>query len=207
MTPLQEDSALKKLLPPAALLVAALASGALAQDNVPIPTPRPDVVPQGGGEMDFGVVPSGEAVAPDDAQLAASHFVVIGLAPDDLLNLRASASATGMMIGRLQVGATVKNLGCAEAGSYRWCKVGDLDNPKVQGWAAARYLQPVDMETIEPAEEPATGEPDEAIPPAESERSGQAAPPVWRQSGGRSADSGAETPESFEIGFPSTSNF
>lgn len=87
--------------------------------------------------------------APDAAQDSASepsHFQIVGLAHDDLLNLRATASAGGMLIGRLPNGAVVANLGCADVNGNRWCKVVDMDNDKVQGWAAARYLQPAGME-------------------------------------------------------------
>lgn len=75
-----------------------------------------------------------------------THFQVIGLSPNDELNIRATASATGMLIARLPIGALVRNLGCSDVGSYRWCKVGDLNDEKVQGWAAARYLEPADAE-------------------------------------------------------------
>ncbi len=82
-----------------------------------------------------------EAQTPAEARPEPGHFTVVGLAPDDLLNLRATASATGMRIGRLPQGVLVKNYGCAEVRKIRWCKIGDLDNPQLQGWAAARYLK------------------------------------------------------------------
>lgn len=91
-----------------------------------------------------GIAYAQDAPAGDVAE--AQHFSVVGLAPDDLLNLRATASATGMLIGRLQLGAVAKNLGCAEVEKTLWCKVADLDNGKVQGWAAARYLQPAEVD-------------------------------------------------------------
>lgn len=67
-------------------------------------------------------------------------FVVEGLAIDDELNLRATASATGMLIGRLPNGAMVRNLGCAETGGAVWCKVADPQAKGMEGWAAGRYL-------------------------------------------------------------------
>lgn len=85
-----------------------------------------------------------ETPSPEEAAAEPTHFAVIGLAPDDLLNLRATASATGMLIGRLSQGVLVKNLGCAEVSKVQWCKVADMDDEKVQGWAAARYLQPAE---------------------------------------------------------------
>lgn len=67
-------------------------------------------------------------------------FVVFGLAHNDELNLRATPSGTGMRVGRLPAGAMVRNLGCEEAGGYIWCKVADMRDPGVEGWAAGRYL-------------------------------------------------------------------
>lgn len=105
---------------PAVFLSAMCASAALAQEASPIEAKTPEV--------------------------EATHFEIIGLAPEDLLNLRANASATGMLIGRLPNGTLVKNLGCSEINKTRWCKVADMDDEKVQGWAAARYLQPTEIE-------------------------------------------------------------
>lgn len=159
----------------------------------PVPTPRPDrpaaaksgageggaeAGPDAGPGLILEALPPSAPPAKNDPN--AAHFVVVGLAPDDLLNLRATASATGMTIGRLSVGATVKNLGCAEVGKYRWCKVGDLDNQNVQGWAAARYLQPIQIDEIEPQAaqpetEPVTGEPGEVIEPVEGESAAEPA--------------------------------
>lgn len=91
--------------------------------------------------------PGQEAPAPSnqettEAVAAASHFEVIGLADGDLLNIRASASATGMVVGRLPNGARLRNLGCQKVKNYDWCKVQDFDNNAVSGWTPARYLQP-----------------------------------------------------------------
>ena len=43
-----------------------------------------------------------------------AYFEIVGIADNDLLNLRATASAGGMVIGRLPNGSRVKNLGCTE---------------------------------------------------------------------------------------------
>lgn len=67
-------------------------------------------------------------------------FVVGGLAMDDELNLRATASATGMLVGRVINGTMVRNLGCSEVKDYIWCKVADPEVKGVEGWAAGRYL-------------------------------------------------------------------
>ncbi len=68
--------------------------------------------------------------------------IVTGLAPDDMLNVRATASPIGRLQARLPNGSSVKNLGCNDVNGHQWCKVEDVDNPKVSGWAPARYLIP-----------------------------------------------------------------
>ncbi|RJT39234.1 SH3 domain-containing protein [Mesorhizobium waimense] len=67
---------------------------------------------------------------------------VSGLAPDDLLNIRASPSAIGKTEARLPVGSPLKNFGCADVNGNPWCKVEEVDNPQIRGWAPARYLNP-----------------------------------------------------------------
>lgn len=68
--------------------------------------------------------------------------IVSGLAPDDLLNIRATASAIGKTEARLPSGTSVKNYGCNTFNGYPWCKVEDIKNPNLVGWAPARYLTP-----------------------------------------------------------------
>lgn len=83
------------------------------------------------------------SAAPSSAQEAAQSpefFVIDGLAPGDDLNIRATASATGMIVGRLPNGSKVKNLGCSEINTVRWCKIADLQSAQIAGWAAGRYL-------------------------------------------------------------------
>lgn len=77
---------------------------------------------------------------------AATHFYVTGIADNDLLNIRASASAGGMVVGRLPNGARLKNLGCEKVKNYDWCKVQDLDNPSLSGWTPSRYLQGAEID-------------------------------------------------------------
>src|SRR5262245_56996115 len=73
---------------------------------------------------------------------SAAQFVVVGgLAPGDELNIRATASPTGMVVGRLPNGAQLRNLGCSEIGGNTWCKVEDAHSSKLAGWAPARYLE------------------------------------------------------------------
>ncbi|KUM26411.1 peptide-binding protein [Mesorhizobium loti] len=68
--------------------------------------------------------------------------IIGGLAPDDLLNIRATASASGKIAARLPNGAAVKNLGCNVVNGYPWCKVEDTQDAHITGWAPARYLSP-----------------------------------------------------------------
>ncbi|WP_352546845.1 SH3 domain-containing protein [Mesorhizobium sp. M0027] len=76
--------------------------------------------------------------------------IVTGLAPGDLLNVRATASAMGKIEARLPIGSSVKNLGCGDVSGHRWCKVEDIDDPKLSGWAPARYLDPINPQQVTP---------------------------------------------------------
>jgi hypothetical protein len=69
--------------------------------------------------------------------------IVTGLAPDDLLNVRAKASPIAKVETRLAGGASVTNLGCNDVNGHKWCKVEETGNPKLSGWAPARYLIPL----------------------------------------------------------------
>lgn len=68
--------------------------------------------------------------------------VIGGLAPDDLLNIRATASPGGKIEARLPNGAAVKNYGCKTVNNNPWCKVEDTQDAHITGWAPARYLSP-----------------------------------------------------------------
>ena len=68
--------------------------------------------------------------------------IISGLAPDDLLNIRATASPGGKIEVRLPNGAAVKNYGCKAVNNYPWCKVEDTQDARITGWAPARYLSP-----------------------------------------------------------------
>ncbi|WP_284274410.1 SH3 domain-containing protein [Mesorhizobium huakuii] len=87
------------------------------------------------------------AVVPAHSEETPFISVVTGLAPDDLLNVRAKPSAIGKTEARLAAGASVRNLGCNDIDGHPWCKVAS-DNPKAIGWAPARYLIPVNPATV-----------------------------------------------------------
>src|SRR5690242_9493416 len=84
------------------------------------------------------------AALPALAQDAPGTIISIigGLAPDDLLNIRATASAGGKIEARLPNGVAVKNYGCKTVNNYPWCKVEDTQDAHITGWAPARYLSP-----------------------------------------------------------------
>lgn len=84
------------------------------------------------------------AALPALAQDAPGTIISIigGLAPDDLLNIRATASPGGKVEARLPNGAAVKNYGCKAVNNYPWCKVEDTQDAHITGWAPARYLSP-----------------------------------------------------------------
>lgn len=106
------------------------------------------------------------AAVPAHAEEAPFISVVTGLAPDDLLNVRAKPSPIGKTEARLAAGASVRNLGCNDIDGHPWCKV-ETDNPKASGWAPARYLVPVNPATV-PLDQAADAgaAPDAATPPA-----------------------------------------
>lgn len=82
------------------------------------PTPDPAPVPEDGG--------------PD-------YYKVKGVAAGQLLNVRSGASTDNAVVGRLENGAVVKNLGCATGAAGRWCKISST-SPKLTGWVSGRYL-------------------------------------------------------------------
>jgi hypothetical protein len=97
---------------------------------------------------------SGEAGAEADGP---DFFRVIGVAADDVLNIRSEPRASGEKLGEIPPGADcVRNLGCQGGLSFeeyttlteeeqaarlkanpRWCRI---EYEGVVGWAAGRYL-------------------------------------------------------------------
>ncbi|AZO22267.1 SH3 domain-containing protein [Mesorhizobium sp. M1E.F.Ca.ET.045.02.1.1] len=114
------------------------------------------------------------AALPALAQEAPGMIISIvgGLAPEDLLNIRATASPGGKVEARLPNGAAVKNYGCKLVNNYPWCKVEDTQDAHITGWAPARYLSPNNPAPApEDAAAPATeaAAPQEAVAPQPSE--------------------------------------
>ncbi|RVD55020.1 SH3 domain-containing protein [Mesorhizobium sp. M2D.F.Ca.ET.185.01.1.1] len=133
------------------------------------------------------------SVLPALAQDAPGPIISIigGLAPDDLLNIRATASPGGKVAARLPNGAAVKNFGCNVVNGHPWCKVEDTQDAHIVGWAPARYLSP---NNPAPAPDdgtvPTTG--DSAAAPAETPP-----PDIATRLGGSEP---AEPPSAAEIG-------
>lgn len=94
------------------------------------------------------------AVVPAHAEEVPFISIVTGLAPDDLLNIRAKPSPMGKTEARVAAGASVRNLGCNDIDGHPWCKIVS-DNPAVTGWAPARYLIPVNPATVPESDQPA----------------------------------------------------
>lgn len=117
--------------------------------------------------------------------------IIGGLAPDDLLNIRATASPGGKVEARLPNGSAVKNLGCNVISGHPWCKVEDTQNARIVGWAPARYLSP---------NNPAPA-PDDAVAPAAEAAAAPQAPEAPADITARlGSDAPAAPPSAAEIG-------
>jgi uncharacterized protein YraI len=68
-------------------------------------------------------------------------YVVRGLAAGDTLNVRSQASTQGRVLAQLSQGARVRNLGCQQSGTTRWCKIRTTGGVVVTGWVNGRYLR------------------------------------------------------------------
>jgi hypothetical protein len=133
------------------------------------------------------------ASLPASAEDASGPVISIigGLAPDDLLNIRATASPGGKVEARLPNGAAVKNLGCNLVNGYPWCKVEDTQDARIVGWAPGRYLSPTN---------PAPAPEDAALPAAGTvapQPAEEPPPDITARLGGGDP---AEPPSAAEIG-------
>lgn len=120
------------------------------------------------------------ALAQATATLGPGPAAVSGLAMNDLLNVRAEASAIGKTLTRLPNGSLVNLFECKMFNGYEWCRLNVADDPSITGWAPARYLLPLDLTeseraAIAAAQDPSAGEAAAATPPATP--SGDTLPP------------------------------
>lgn len=85
-------------------------------------------------------LPSGP-VAPnfaDGLEGGPDFWSVEGLSGGDTLNIRSGPSTGNSIIGTVQNGDVLRNLGCTMNGSTRWCQVETQRGQR--GWVAGRYL-------------------------------------------------------------------
>jgi uncharacterized protein YraI/type II secretory pathway pseudopilin PulG len=85
--------------------------------------------------------PAPSKPAPDFADGLAGgpdYWQVHGLSRGDTLNVRASASSGAAVLGVLDEGDVIRNLGCKMNGATRWCRVEDQTG--LNGWVAGKYL-------------------------------------------------------------------
>lgn len=79
--------------------------------------------------------------APDFADSLAGgpdFWQVHGLSRGDTLNVRASAASGAAVVGVLDEGDVIRNLGCKMNGSTRWCRI-EAD-AGLSGWVSGKYL-------------------------------------------------------------------
>ena len=106
-----------------ALTTLALPFGARAQDPLVIPAPTI------GGS------------ASDDAAI----WHVYGLVPGDVLAIRSGAGTAFRVIGTLEEGQPLRNLGCEDRDGGFWCRISTYERPRISGWVNGRYLTDEDL--------------------------------------------------------------
>jgi type II secretory pathway pseudopilin PulG len=66
------------------------------------------------------------------------YWQVHGLTRGDTLNVRASAASAAAVLGVLDEGDVIRNLGCKMNGATRWCRIEDQTG--LNGWVSGKYL-------------------------------------------------------------------
>ncbi|WP_113447697.1 SH3 domain-containing protein [Rhizobium cremeum] len=79
----------------------------------------------------------------------ASYWHVMGLRPGDTLNVRSGPGPAFRIIGVLEEGTPIRNLGCREREGGYWCRIATYDRPRLSGWVNGRYVSDED-EYVEP---------------------------------------------------------
>lgn len=67
-------------------------------------------------------------------------FQVAGVQLNDVLNVRSGPGTAHGITGALANGDQVRNLGCGDYGSARWCQIEMTTDMRERGWVNARYL-------------------------------------------------------------------
>lgn len=75
---------------------------------------------------------------------------VIGVASNDLLNVRRGAGTNFEVIGQLANGDRVRRLECRDQGNSRWCLIEMMTDMREQGWVNARYLSQATVAATQP---------------------------------------------------------
>lgn len=137
-----------RLLAPALIGLAACSPGeSRGQESAPqetsSPSLSPGATPQGPqSRPDSGM----QAPAPAEPWTAPSLYAVSGVAPDDVLNVRAEPDAGARKLGDFDPDAApVEVIGVREVGGARWGRVLVGGRP---GWVNMTYLQEVAFERV-----------------------------------------------------------
>lgn len=89
-----------------------------------------------------GAVASASTKQPDFADGNAGGpdwYVVRGVSAGDKLNVRAGPSTDNAILGQIENGAQLRNLGCQGQGQARWCQIESADG-RLRGWVSARFI-------------------------------------------------------------------
>jgi uncharacterized protein YgiM (DUF1202 family) len=105
----------------------------------------------------------------DDLAGGPEFWQIVGVAPNDRLNIRATPSIQSRILGTLRNGERVRNQGCEMVGATRWCAITALSGSRVSGYVVGRYLREW---TAQPAPPP---------PPTDDDLAG--GPDFWRVRG------------------------
>ncbi|MBO3762096.1 SH3 domain-containing protein [Ciceribacter sp. L1K22] len=84
------------------------------------------------------VVPAPDIYGNSTDDAAIRH--ILGLTPGQTLNIWSGPGNTFRVIGVLEEGAPVRNLGCRERDGGYWCRVSTYDRPRISGWVNGRYV-------------------------------------------------------------------
>lgn len=79
---------------------------------------------------------AGHRSYPDDDYV----WHVQGLRPGDVLPLRSGAGPRFRVIGHLEEGMPIENLGCMDQNGGFWCRVATVGRPRISGWVNGRYI-------------------------------------------------------------------
>lgn len=120
-------------------------------DAAPLPGSAPELPMTEPVEQGTTQSQSGENADFADGNSGGPDFwKVTGVASDDRLNIRSSPSPSSALVASVPTGTVLRNLGCREAASARWCRVGSLADDGVDGWVNARFLRESGPPTTRP---------------------------------------------------------